>query len=217
MFLNHQLKAKCYQGQLRGKFKNSKKCLLSPCFSFAKMSWPFLLKQGCDHQILSISLVREMVLEITVARSWQWALQSPCLLWTRLVFNRLRETRLSVPIPAAEMISKVVVTPLVLIERRIFLEGPAAGMTIGGRWKYMEMGMNIGLAVPTIRCKSTFEQKISCGNEIQQWKHGASWIKVIFMGTSSIKSVLGLCTDLITYMVYSYRANLRSQFSLPEV
>lgn len=115
------------------------------------------------------------------------------------------------------MLSKVVVTPLVLIEGRIFLEGLDAGMTVGDRCKYMEMGMNFGLAVPTIHCESTFEWKISCHNEIQQWEHGASWIKVIFMGTCRVKSVLGLSTDLITDIVYSYNPNLRSQFSLPEV
>lgn len=58
--------------------------------------------------------------------------------------------------------------------------------------------MNLGLAVTTIHGKSTFEQKTSCSNEIQQWKHGASWVKIIFMEICGVKSVLRLSTDLIT-------------------
>lgn len=98
------------------------------------------------------------------------------------------------------MLSKVAVSPLVLVEGMIFLESedPAAGMTMGDRWKSTEMGMNLGLTVTTIHCKSTFEQKISGNNEIQQLKHEASWIKVIFTGICSVKSVLRLSTDLIT-------------------
>lgn len=45
-------------------------------------------------------------------------------------FNRLKETWLSVPVPAAEMLSKAVVSPVVLTEGKG--EGPAAGMTISG-------------------------------------------------------------------------------------
>lgn len=98
------------------------------------------------------------------------------------------------------MLSKVVISPLVLVEGRVFLEseGSAAGMTIGDRWISTEMGMNLGLAVTTIHGKSTFEQKMSCSNEIQQWKHGAPWVKIIFMEICSVKSVLRLSTDLIT-------------------
>jgi len=57
--------------------------------------------------------------------------------------------------------------------------------------------MNLGLAATTIHCRSTFEQKISCSDEIQQLKHEASWIKIIFMGICSAKSALRLSTDLI--------------------
>lgn len=51
------------------------------------------------------------------------------------------------------------------------------------------MGMNLGLAVATRHCKSASEQKSSCNNEIQQLEHEASWIKIVFVGIYSVKSV----------------------------
>lgn len=51
------------------------------------------------------------------------------------VFNNPKETWLSVPVPAAEVLSKVVIPPLVLTEGRKFLEsdGPAVGPITDGK------------------------------------------------------------------------------------
>lgn len=101
---------------------DSKKCLLSPCLPFCHNVMTIPLEIRLWSSEFKHLFTPGDAIWVHSARRWQRALQSPCSLWNLLVFNRLEETWLSSPIPAAEMLSKVVISPLVLLEGRIFLE-----------------------------------------------------------------------------------------------